>query len=210
MRNRFIVPIIVLAAAVTLFMAAKGEAETTPTLVDDLRSNDPKVRDSAVDELLNSRKAMIDQLLPLVDPDNSRQYSDDTRCAAAYLLGELRAVEAVPVLSKAMRDPPGRKMIESISRYDAPIFTALVKIGRPAVPAMIENLENSENVNIRHDSALVIGHILGGTKHLLELLDKLIKAEEQKAIPKSDVLDRLKSVRQWVADNCIETEEPLY
>ncbi|GAH45701.1 unnamed protein product, partial [marine sediment metagenome] len=130
------------------------------------------------------RKNLVDALVALVAQTGGKSYSDETRSAAAYLLGEMRAVEAVPALSRALAKPLGAIYGSDISRYDAPIFTALVMIGRPAVPAMIKNLEETDNANIRHNSMFVLNHVLGGKQHLLELLGKLKARTKDKAVAK--------------------------
>lgn len=44
-----------------------------------------------------------------------------------------------------LADESGLRVVKDISRYDSPAWNALVRIGRPAVPAMIENIEASDN-----------------------------------------------------------------
>ena len=61
----------------------------------DLKSQDPSTRDRGVDAVLTDRKSVIQRLIPIVDPANVKEHTDETRSAAAYLLGELRAVESV-------------------------------------------------------------------------------------------------------------------
>jgi HEAT repeat protein len=112
-------------------------------------------------------------LISFVDPVNAKKYSDETRCASAYLLGEFRAIEAVPVLSQDLVDEPGPKNTLRTDRYTAPVWTALVRIGRPAVPAMIENIEASDDRILRKKSLDVLYHVLGGKRRVLELLTKL-------------------------------------
>ena len=141
---------------------------------------------------------------PLIDPANSEEYSDETRCASAYLLGEFRAVEAVSVLSKALADEPGRD-ITDISRYDVPVGTALVKIGRPAVPAMIGNIETSDNEILRKRSLNVLCHILGGKRRVLELLSKL-----QGRTKDQTIIQRIQAAIQHAQTHFKEDEEPLY
>ncbi|NQT11737.1 MAG: hypothetical protein HQ582_03245 [Planctomycetes bacterium] len=147
----------------------------------------------------------MEQLIPLIDPANAKEYSDETRCAAAYLLGKLRAVEAIPVLSRALADEPGRKMRHGISRYDAPVWSALVRIGRPAVPTMIENIETSDHRMLRIRSLGVLNHVLGGKRRLLELLAKLEKRTDDK-----ETRRRLQECITRVREHYKETKEPLY
>jgi HEAT repeat protein len=116
---------------------------------------------------------IVNELIPLIDPANSEKYNNGTRVAAAFLLGKFRAVEAVPVLARALANEPEQGEKPDISRYDAPVWTALVRIGRPAVPAMIENIEASDNRILHIKSLDVLYHVLGGKRRVLELLTKL-------------------------------------
>ena len=173
--------------------------------IERLRSEERRTRDRAVDAILQDRLGTVEKLIPLIDPDNATQYSDQTRCAAAYLLGKLRAVEAVPVLSRALADEPGPKKRADISRYDAPVWTALVRIGRPAVPAMIENIETSDHRILRKKSLDVLNHVLGGKRRLLELLAKLEKRTDDKQTRR-----RLQECITRVREHYKQTREPLY
>jgi hypothetical protein len=178
----------------------------------DLVSQETRTRDLAVDTILRDHKSVIDKLIPLVDPANAAKYSDETRCIAAYLLGELRAVESVPVLSKALANPPGRKDFSDESRYDSPIFRALVNIGRPSVSAMIENVENSDNPKLRKNSMDVLLHVLGGKTRLLEVLRKLHERAVKENRP-AIIARRISQAQSWAEDHYRYTrgsEEPLY
>jgi len=196
------------AAVVTAVAAATnskaGEQEVS-TQIERLRSEEPRTRDTTVDAILQDHSATVEQLIPLIDPANAKEYSDETRCAAAYLLGKLRAVEAIPVLSRALADEPGRKMRHGISRYDAPVWSALVRIGRPAVPTMIENIETSDHRMLRIRSLGVLNHVLGGKRRLLELLAKLEKRTDDK-----ETRRRLQECITRVREHYKETKEPLY
>jgi hypothetical protein len=185
--------------------ACESSEDKPMIATDDLLSEQAPTRDQAVDAILRDRKSVIGELIPLVEPANAKKYSDDTRCAAAYLLGELRAIEAVPVLSKALADPPGRKVRSDLSRYDAPVFTALAKIGRPVVPAMIENIEISDARSLRKNSLDVLNHVLGGKRRLLELLVRLNARTTDRAVSR-----RIREARSWVESHYKEDEEPLY
>lgn len=203
----------ILALAVAALLGAAADAppqeaheETMRERIKGLQSKDARARDRAVDAVLEDHKRMVKALIPLIDPANADRYSDETRCAAAYLLGQLRAVEAVPVLSKALADPPGPWLITDSSRFDAPVWHALVRIGRPAVPAMIRNIETSDHRMLRIRSLGVLNHVLGGKRRLLELLDRLKKRagdDKQKAA-------RIEKAAERVRSHYKEDEEPLY
>lgn len=124
---------------------------------------------------------------------------------AAFILGNFREIEAVSVLSKALANEPEQIEISDISRYDAPVWTALVRIGRPAVPAMIENIETSDNRILRIKSLDVLCHVLGGKRRVLELLTKLkVQAKDHLEI------QRIESAIQRTQTHFKEDEEPLY
>ena len=185
---------------------ADKHEETVMESVGKLLSRDARSRNHAVDGILQDRKLTIEKLIPLIDPANTENYTDETRCAAAYLLGELRAVEAVPGLSRALADEPGPKLIKDGSRFYVPVRTALVKIGRPAVPVMIENIETSDNRIVRIKSMDVLVRVLGGKRRVLELMDKL----EARAAGNEQKIRRIREAAQRGRERWKGDREPLY
>jgi len=173
--------------------------------IEALLSDEARVRDETVWAILGERKDMVRKLIELVDPANAEKYCDKTRIAAAFLLGEFRAREAVPVLSKALRKPLGPGVGLDASLYSQSIFGALVKIGRPAVPAMIENVEGSDDEMLRKRSLGVLSRVLGGKRRTLELLAKLqARAKDEKKI------ERIKAAIKYTQEHFKENQEPLY
>lgn len=69
--------------------------EVARRTVNEILTADDESRDRIVDELLQPRKDLVESLISIVEPENRDEYSDETKSAAGYLLGELRAVEAV-------------------------------------------------------------------------------------------------------------------
>jgi len=178
---------IVVAALISgdvLRTEAAGE-KAAETEMDKLCSTDARVRDEGVAAVLAGRKATIARLIALFDPDRTPPQSPETRAVAAYLLGEYRAVEAVPVLARSFALDAGPRFDFSGSRYGAPVWTALVKIGPPAAPAMIDNLRDSDDPAVRHYSLDVLLRVLGGKRHLVEALEKA----------KADTTDPAKAAR---------------
>jgi HEAT repeat protein len=173
--------------------------------IKNILSQETQIREQAVDSTLHDRSEIVRGLISFVDPVNAKKYSDETRCASAYLLGEFRAIEAVPVLSQVLVDEPGPKDTFGIDRYAAPVWTALVRIGRPAVPAMVENIEASDDKILRKKSLGVLYHVLGGKRRVLELLTKL----QGKTKDRSKV-QRVQSAIQHIQAYFKEDEEPLY
>lgn len=148
------------------------------------------------DQVLGDPKRLVE----IVDPANAKHHSCQTRQTAAYLLGERRAVEAVYVLSKALADPPIPLVALRPAEYLHTVPDALVKIGGPAVPAMIEHLEKSDNHLLRHAALDVLQRVLGGKPHMLELFDKLIACADD-----AQKRQRLERARQLVREECYST-----
>jgi HEAT repeat protein len=205
-----VVMLALIGVATTPTSGSGPEQEKSMKAFKDLISQDSQTRDRAVDAILDDRNSVIEKLIPLVDPANSKRFNDETRSVAAYLLGELRAVEAVPVLSKALADPPRDQDLARLSRYGMAIFEALVKIGRPAVPAMIENIKTSDDQIRRETSMDVLLHVLSGKRRLLELLTKLNENALAEQPPDRKAAERFQNARAWAADHYKEDEEPLY
>ncbi|MBX3354486.1 MAG: hypothetical protein KF724_02175 [Phycisphaeraceae bacterium] len=197
--------------------------------VQNLTSDDPSVRDAAVDAILASRNTVIEELISLLLPAPRTGGNTDVSACAAYLLGEFRAAEAVPALSNAMMLDQDTRFIADISRYDTPYFNALVKIGRPSVPAMIENVRTSDDGRLRQNSLLVLAHVLGGKHRVLELLAMLQEMEsdaevearghyrrvpgqrqDHPRVSDPEALQRLQVAAQWVSQHFNEREKPLF
>lgn len=209
-RNTVLIIIAALVASVLAMSGAMGDnsknkEKENMSPIANLQSKNAWMRNKAVDAFLNDRKKSIGGLVAMVDQTGDKKYSDETRSAAAYLLGEMRAEEAVPALSRALVNPPGPKSRFDISRYDDPIITALVKIGRPAVPTMIKNLEETDNVILSRRSMSILSYVLGGKQHLLELLGKLKARNKDKTVAK-----RIEAVTEYVQKRFKETTAPLY
>ena len=204
-RQAPIVVLLLLSAAA--LSSTRIEQEQAVPQIDGLRSTNARARDEAVDAILHSRKALAEELVRLIDPHNADQHRENTRKAAAYLLGELRDPAAVPVLTRALEQPDRIVMnpLERRDRYEAAVWTALVKIGRPAVPAMIANIESSDDRDLRDKSLSVLGHVLGGKRRVLELLAKLETRSKNDA-----TTQRIRSAASWASDYFKEDKEPLY
>ncbi len=200
--------LIVVATATTVFQAKTEKKHMAP--FNDLLSEQPRTRDQAAKAILQDRKSIIEQLSPLIDPANAKKYSDETRSAAAYLLGQYRAVEGVPVLAKALADPPGLKDSSDKSFYVEPVFNALVKIGREAVPGMIEIIETSDHAEQRKGSMFVLLHVLGGKRRLLETLTKLLDRRLKERPMNQEVVRRIREAHTWAKSYFKDEEEPLY
>ncbi len=77
----FFVPAFVLAFALasTALVGDETKQEKPMLPFKQLLSEDIKTADRAVDTILKDRKSTIEQLIPMIDPANSKKYSDFTR-----------------------------------------------------------------------------------------------------------------------------------
>lgn len=204
--------------AITTATALAGQEKEKVLMMrtDDLRSEEARIRDSAVDAILAERKATIERLIPLIDPANAEKYSDETRAAAAYLLGEMRASEAAPVLAKALADQIGRDLVSNFDRYDDPVFGAIIKIGKPAIPALIENVRSTDDESFQYVSLAALGQILGGGwERVKTLLEKLVEQAQDEEPANREISRRLREAHARVESfhkRAIEKGEkpPLY
>ena len=88
--------------------------------------------------------------------------SKDVRFAAAYLLGMYRMERSVRALSKQITleaEITQNKRRPLWDRY--PVAEALIRIGLPSIPVMLENIENSEDDLVQGLSARVIRYVQG-------------------------------------------------
>lgn len=89
--------------------------------------------------------------------------NEDVNFYAAYLLGEYRFPQAANSLARVIalkdkvRSTMKRKSEWLWDRY--PAMEALIKIGNPSIPAVIRNLEESDDAEVRDLSLKVLQHI---------------------------------------------------
>jgi hypothetical protein len=179
-------------------------------IVEALNAEDDYVRDATVDAILADRKALVQRLILMIDAENAEEYSFHARRAAVYLLGELRAEEAAPALAKALVNDQSDEDNFHIGRYNGAVFSALVKIGRPSIPWLIQNLQTSDNQVVRFESLMAMCHILGGKSHTLETLRKVrTRADDPAEIRRLDAaIKQVESYLKYATEH--KEEAPLY
>jgi HEAT repeat protein len=107
----------------------------------------------------------------LLDIFNDKSRSNYSRCAAAYYLGEMRVPEAAEDLAAEITlglDMEYEGYRIPSEAFMSPASTALVKIGSPALPALVKNLENSEDSSVRMASLVAIYAIDGKDKAITQ------------------------------------------
>jgi len=141
-----------------------------------MQSPDADTREAGVRSLENLRKDVVGSLIKIVDPENIKEFSEESRIRAAYLLGEYRAPEAAPVLSKALvKGELGPTSHFDISPYDSPILTALVKIGPPSVPVIIDVIKTTEEQDARLRCAQVVFLVIPDRQLVLSTFERAKK-----------------------------------
>jgi len=100
---------------------------------------------------------------------SDKQQSNYARCAAAFYLGEMRAPEAADDLASEITldfqiITPGSHVPSEA--FMSPAFTALVKIGSAAFPALLRNLETSDDAALIRSCVKAIYAIDGKDRDL--------------------------------------------
>ena len=153
-------------AAADVHRLAGGELvelgpDAIPALTKLLKDKDREVRSRAADTLLIMKKLVpeetIDELIPILT--EQLQLGDfDTRRKAAYSLQMMRRPlpkETINALMQAANNEEERQI-----RYDtgSKPYSALVNLGRPAVPVLIRSLK-SDNDDIRLQAVQALSRI---------------------------------------------------
>jgi len=118
-----------------------------------------KERMELVEELANERVVIQGNLINQLGGSQSKR----TTFAAAFLLGLYRMEQSVDHLSKFIAleneetELSGR--IPLWGHY--PVAEALIRIGKPAIPAMLRNIETSDTAKVRELSIQVIRYVEG-------------------------------------------------
>ncbi len=130
-----------------------GQAQGQESALKRLLSNEPTTRLQAQQELLAARTDLISQLIGIVDSEENQQTRRESVRATMFILGEMRATQAVSVLVQyiAFADEPtvvtaapyrlGSRPLEQM-----PAVQALVKIGEPCLKAVINKLATTYHV----------------------------------------------------------------
>lgn len=111
-----------------------------------LVSKEWRSRLDATEQLDRKREEMIQYLLKIVAGTNTAE----VKANSIVVLGEYRAVEAVPFLLKLLGEEPNHGGIIQPSRESSevrfnPVSGALQKIGMPAIPALIEKIKETDD-----------------------------------------------------------------
>jgi len=177
------------------FSAGRG---TPIKAIEQLLSQDAKTRITAVDDLLAERQGTITNLIALIQdksPNSQWLFWDSSENLAIRVLGEMRAVEAVPALVKWATPPAGgfKNVSAQIGPGTSPAAQALVKIGKPAEPALLEVAKQSPQKMIWSISLSILQKIEGPKCLEVILVDAI--AKETEAAAKANLQEGLKRLQ---------------
>jgi len=158
------------------------------SLVDAIASKNESQRRDAKDDILKVRSETVQGLIRIVD-DPVKDYSNfhvsgTPRNTAIFLLGELRAEEAIPSLLEWIAPPEGEFMVIDAPRFITPAGDALAKIGMPAVDPLLDRVKTKGPATESLHCLIAMGRIL--TADLAEAkLEKALAAEENEEYRKN-------------------------
>lgn len=144
-----------------------------------ITSHIEKERTSVHRTVLNNRRETIRHLLSVLNSpvEEGEQFygSVTSRNIAIFLLGKLRTREAVGDLTKWLLPRPGQGLIVDELSMLSPAGYALVEIGLPSVPALLEVIKSGRNSALREQCIKIIVSILGQIHTQLLFEDALAK-----------------------------------
>lgn len=143
----------------------------------------------------SQRTAAIQALLELLGGWTAERSAWPTAVAGITALGELRAEEGLPVLIEHLLlqpfEPEGWTRIRA---GEPPAFAALVKIGEPAVKAVLEALEKADTD--ADAVAVAVAHVLTGVLGA-KGGEQLVRERQKACAESSELMRRLEEARQY-------------
>jgi len=211
--NRVIgMSVILLLMAIFLVLectsCGKGQSRVD-NLIQSIASGNEKERTAAYDELRHSRAKMIQDLIAIVNQPvvQGEQYANTTtpRNLAIYLLGNMRAPEAVPHLVNWLAPHPQQDTTWFTDV--APAVVALAQIGKPAVPHLLKLISITPKGEARDRAIWLIKNIEGEECGKI-ILKKAIEQEKdpEKKANLEKVLSSLKKINEQIGENKGEGE----
>jgi len=157
-------------------------------VVNMLLSEERSVREQAQAEILEARAKLIADLLTIIGDEDNRLKRHDSVSRAMYILGEMRATEAIETLVSNITHPidnpphePRPSIHPSIVTQDArplsawPAVMALVKIGEPSLQPVLNKLRDYSDMSEKSAYVLVLAGIKGRESAATILRDAIAK-----------------------------------
>ena len=173
--------------------AASGDPAAPPAAAPDaasvsgLLSGDAAVRRHTSDAITAKRKEVVSALVDLIRDAGNLQDRPESVAAAVRLLGELRAAEGVEAIVGVMKHRANSN--GSVTRlpgfwWDKPLEGtpeyALIQIGEPCVPALIETLASSDE--IRGGCLCVLVHLHSRAEVASLLHEAVVREPDQERL----------------------------
>ena len=163
-----------------------------------VRASSANERIAAKERIDDLRKQIIDQMIQVLnDPVDQREEwltHTTSRNIALSILGDMRAAEAVPHIVKWLRPQGGQLGIEDHPDRFSPAAKALVKIGKPAVPALIALIETEgDEYPLKESLSTLLSEIDG--KECAELVLRQALTKQSNAQSKQRIESALRKLR---------------
>jgi len=137
----------------SLMKAASDNPRGAFTVESQITNSDRAVRLRSAEALAQQRRAIVAQMIGILESTDSNSVKSDV----AIVLGEYRAAEAVPFLVKNLEledvpqslQNPGFLSKDVLDAAFAPVTAALVKIGIPAVPSLLNRILQTDDTKTR-------------------------------------------------------------
>jgi hypothetical protein len=181
---------VVLILGAILFVAGGSQvrevqdAKELPDWTTLIRSEVEKERTSAREIVLLDRKERIEKLLSVVNspvqPGEAFYSSTTSRNISIFLLGQLRAKEAVPTLMEWLFPRGGQALIRGELLMFSHAGYALVEIGLPSVPPLIELLASEADAAEREQAIKIVVSIKG-LRETEVMFEELLASERDSA-----------------------------
>ena len=156
--------------------------------------------------LPEERREMIQDLISIIEkePTEIEGFLDNSQVVAAYLLGMLRAEEAVKPLADKI-DLGAQFVLETTMETTWPCFGALKRIGKPASLECLERLATQDGKKIkdknigRRELFLMVVRYVEGEEVAKFMLQRAIEKEEDEK-RKANLGSALKLLEKWIKE----------
>jgi hypothetical protein len=168
--------IFIVAFLLALFTTANMRAQSEE-IIASIHANNLDVFEKVAGNFSSERNLLGSKLLNIFTEEKS---SNLNRCCAAYYLREIHSRQAVDMLAIniALRLDTSRISVDHLPIIKGfPAKDALIEIGNPSIPAVILNLSESDDAEVRKLSLEVIERIDNDKDISILRLQKAIKAE---------------------------------
>jgi hypothetical protein len=163
--------------------AAAEEKPSEHSAAERLLSQEGGQLEEAQSELLAARAKLIADLSGIIRDHENQRHRTAAVHSAMFILGEMRAPEAAEVLAEYIGFPqvlpPGRGILVipgGMGRRWRPAAEALIKIGAPCVPAVVDKLAHTDNSD-EGEACLAVLDALRKRDSVSQVLEKAIARE---------------------------------